>query len=363
MSLFIGQPISRMMGQYMVATGGNSPNRIKVFDIEPKTAGTYTVVNNVASLTSPTVSFTTAYRWNANGTSLCYTYWTGTGGQNQASVYDKVGNTYEKIADISPGSQGASCSDWHPGNGNLLAITHYASNGATGQLKLFERTGRTTFQTTGTIDVAVTATIGINTVAWNPQGTSLALSCSTSPWVLIYNFNPTTKAFTKITTPFASPPVAYCDQVVWNHDGSSLCVITRSAANRVLVYNRTGDDFVLGANLSQGNDCYAVCWGGAQGEQLVVGISASPRVKFYYRPPGTTSTFLLASNPASLPANNITGMDISDDGLFLAASVYLNANVYYARDPATTSTWVNIGQNITGNPVYGKFPHIFPGKA
>lgn len=243
-----------------------------------------------------------------------------------------------------------------------MAVANEASFGP-GQLRLFERINRTTFEATGTFDVAVTATIGVNVVSWSPTGNSIALALAANPWVLIYNFNPATKSFTKLNAPFSQAPAAYCDDIAWNHDGSSLCVLTRSASNRVLVYNREADNFVLASNLSQPNDCYTLAWGGIQGEYLLVGIGASPRIKFYYRPPGTTSTFHLASNPASLPANNITGMDISEDGLFVAASVYLNANVYYRRDPATTSTWINIGQNISGNPVYGKFPHIYPGKS
>ena len=357
--MLVGQAVSRMAGQYMVVSGGDSPNRIKVFDIETVGNGTYTIVNNVASLTQPTPTFTLQYRWHPQGTAFVYSQ----SSAPRISVYEKVGNTYTKV-DLSPEGNQSWLVDWNPSYPQfIVALSNGASNTA-GQFQLFEKssTGTNAWTSTGTIDVAITATIAAQWISWNPQGTTVAMGMAASPWLLIYNFNPVTKAFTKIVSPSTGMPTGVVDCAVWNYNGSSLMIAGRSASNKVVVYNREGDVFVKASVLETTTDCYSCAWGGDLGEHLAFGPAALPRVKFAYRPPGTTATFHLAANPSSLPANNLNGLDISADGKLAVLGVYLNANKYYRRDPATTSTWIDIGQNISGNPVYGKSPHIFPGK-
>lgn len=352
---FVAQSIQgRMMGQYMIAIGGDSPNRIKVFDIETKEVGTYTIKDNVVSMPTLTTTFTIDYRFNPNGTSLAVLH----SNSPYLNIYNKIGNTYTLISGFNPGGNRTygKCA-WHPGK-PLLAAGRYGQNNTTGQFQLWERIGDT-FRNTGTFDVAITATLQTNCLAWNPQGTTLAMGFEQSPFFLIYNFNPETYAFTKITTPTSAPPTAKLSGIGWNDDGSSLAFSTYQASNQIQIYNRTGDTFVRCFTGNIGNNCSDISWGNAN--HIAFGIEASPRIGWFYRPPGTTSTFHRAANPASLPANNSTGLAISPDGLFAATGVYLNAAKYYRRDPATTSTWIDIGQNITGNPVYAKSPHVFPG--
>lgn len=355
---FVAQSIQgRMIGQYMVLSGGNSPNQCKVFDIETRAVGTYTIVNNVATLTPPSLSFTQSFKWNANGTSFGIVY----GTSPFISFYNKIGNTYTRVADLSPTGNGAMRDiSWHPNGVYIVAASEQASNTIGAQAVLIKRTGDS-FSTVSNAFSGITATIQLSSINWNPQGDTVAISCFQAPWVLIYKWNPATENFTKIVNPLSSHPTAICDQVAWSPDGKSLIVCSRQTSNQFRVYNREGDTFVLAFTANIGGDVTNAAWGGAQGEQIVIGIGPSPRIGFFYRPPGTTSTFLRAANPNVLPTNGSLGVDISADGLFAVTSVFTGVNTYFRRDPATTSTWINLGLNPTGNPTTAKRPHIYQG--
>ena len=352
--LFNQNQMGRMIGQYMWSTGSSTGSpKVSIYDIETREVGTYTIVNNLASSTGfPTTSFPTAFRWNPNGTTLAVSY----GVSPYIYWFNKIGNTYSKLDNPATlPNKVAQCCAWHP-SGDFCVVGFDPSN-TNGQIMCYERSGNT-FTNTGTFDQAITATIYVMGMAFNPQGDTLACGLIGAPWLALYKFNSNTKAFTKIANPFDTTPTARCDMVSWNHDGSSLAVATY-ASPWVIVYNRSGDTFTKIANPSitpTGNGT-GVAWGGTNSEYLSVSHEVSPRMTIYYR---TGDVLNKATNPATLPPNNCTGGDISADGNFIIQSVYLNGVSMFRRDTATTNTWINIGQT-TGTPVYGRHPHIYPG--
>jgi len=353
--IFNQNQMGRMIGQYMWATGASSTTpKVSVYDIETRAVGTYTVVNNLSTSTSvgiPTTGFPTTFRWNPNGTTLAVAY--------SASPYiwffNKIGNGYTKLDNPSViGNKAAQSCAWHPSGD--FCVVGFESSSNNGQIMCYERSGNT-FTNTGTFDTAITSTIAVYALAFNPQGDTLAVGMPAAPYLAAYKFDRTTKSFTKIVNPFDTTPTARVDSVSWNHDGSSLAVAWY-ASPRVYVYNRSGDSFTKIANpatIPTGNGT-GVAWGGTNSEYLLVSHEVSPRLAVYYR---TGDVLNKAANPALLPPNNCTGGDISADGNFIICSIYLNPVSMYRRDTATTNTWINIGQG-TGTPSYARHPHIYP---
>lgn len=359
--LFNQNQMGRMIGQFMWATGPTSATpRIQIADIENREVGTWTLVNNVFTSTGfPTTGFPTEFRFNSNGTTLGVTYSTSP----YVYFFNKIGNSYTKLADFAAGhipnktAQGIS---WHP-NGKYVAAVFDANNNL-GQCVVWERNADTftTITNTASFTAAITATIALTRVAWNPQGDTLVMVGASVPYFLAYSFDETTKTFTKIVNPLNTHPGGRIDDVAWNHDGTSLA-LAAGDATRLYIYNRNSRSstatFTKLANptLPSGVQ-YGVAWGGTDSQYLVCNGGTTPYIHFYLR---SGDTFMKAANPATVPAGlDGFGCDISPDGRFVI-SVHYNGNAtYFRRDTATTNTWVNIGAQIPAI-YYGRGPSIY----
>lgn len=124
---------------------------------------------------------------------------------------------------------------FHP-SGNYLAYGLYTTN-AVQKLFLMSRSGDTFTLLSNPPDVAASGYI--NCMEWNPDGTSLAVGISVSPYIVIYNFSAGT--LTKLSNP-ATLPTSIIYSVKWNHDGSSLAV-SQGTSTGFIVYNRSGNTF------------------------------------------------------------------------------------------------------------------------
>jgi hypothetical protein len=152
-----------------------------------------------------------------------------------------------------------------------------------------------------------------NGVAWNHDGSSLAVAHATSPFITIYNRSGDT--FTKLANPETLPPNTVND-VAWSPDGSKLAV-AHSTSPFITVYNRSGDTLTKLANPavlppSTGND---VAWS-ADGTLLLVGHNNAPYLTLY-RLSGSTLTRV---DPSELPTDNGVSASFDAADRYLAVS-------------------------------------------
>lgn len=123
--------------------------------------------------------------------------------------------------------------------GTILAVGWSGSGATTSGVRFtaYSRSGDA-FTGIGGITDAASTTNSVTHVAWNRQGTSVAVLLRNSPYIAIYNVSGTT--FTKLSTP-AGMPVATYYGIAWNHDGTSLAI--SYSGTTLLIYNRSGDTF------------------------------------------------------------------------------------------------------------------------
>ena len=361
--LFNQNQLGVMMGQNMLSTGPTSATpRAVIFDIESREVGTWTIKNNIGTVTPafPTSGFPTKFKFNANGTTLamCYSL------SPYVYFYNKIGNDYSKLDDFAAGhipnktSQGVS---WHPNNKYVAAV--FDSNNNLGQCVVWERNGDTFTTITNTSSFNITATIAMSGCAWNPQGDTLILCATGAPYFLAYSFDESTKTFNKIVNPLDSTPTVRVDDLAWNHNGTSIALAAGNTSPRLWIYNRNSlsstSTFTKLANPASlpTRELYGVAFGGTNSEYLVCNGNTSPYVHFYYR---TGDTFNKAANPTTLPTGlDGNGIDINPEGTFVVSVHYNGPTTYFRRDTNTTNTWINIGGQVaTGN--YGRGPDIHP---
>ena len=147
---------------------------------------------------------------------------------------------------------------------------------------------------------------------YSEDGIYLALSQSSSPYLVIYKIDDT--VFTKLPDPETKPTSA-CHGIKFSHNGTYLAV-SSDASPYVFVYKRTGDVFdkiTNPASLPTG-DGNGLAWG-KNDEYLAVAHEITPFVTIYKR---TSDTFAKLANPSTLPTGNGFGAAFSEDGSYLA---------------------------------------------
>lgn len=361
--LFNQNQMGRMIGQYMWSQGRQATNpRVEIVDIETREVGTFTAVNNLATSTGfPTTGNGNCFRFNPNGTTLAVAY--------SASPYifffNKVGNAYTKLPDLATAdlpNKGCAGISWHPSGKYIASV--FDPNNNLGQCVVYERTGDTftTITNTASFTAAITATIGMTKCSWSPQGDVLCMTMSSAPYFLAYTFNESTKTFTKIVNPLeGNHPNNRCEDVAWNNSGTSIAIGGGPSTTRKLaIFNRnsTGTFTKISVDPTQPpSNVYGVAWGGTNSEYLVCNGTLSPYIHFYLR---SGDTFMKAANPATVPAGpDGYGLDCSSDGRFVVSAHFNGNTTYFRRDPATTSTWVNMGA-MTSTVSSARYPTIYP---
>lgn len=143
---------------------------------------------------------------------------------------------YVSALTATAASGGPFIVEFHP-SGNYLAYGHWGSGYGSGvqKLILMSRSGDSFTTLSNPTDVTANP-CNIYCMDWNPDGTSLAVGFSVSPYLAIYNFSNGT--LTKLSNP-ATLPTTVVSCIKWNHDGSSLFV----GGTTGKIYNRSGDTF------------------------------------------------------------------------------------------------------------------------
>jgi len=146
---------------------------------------------------------------------------------------------------------------------------------------------------------------------YSEDGTYLALSQSSSPYLVIYKIDDV--VFTKLPDP-ETKPTAACHGIKFSHNGIYLAV-SSDASPYMLVYKRTGDVFDKISNPASlpTGDGNGLAWG-KNDEYLAVAHEATPFVTIYKR---TSDTFAKLANPSTLPTGNGFGAAFSKDGSYL----------------------------------------------
>jgi hypothetical protein len=135
------------------------------------------------------------------------------------------------------------CVAFHP-SGNYLVYGTYPAQNAGEQLYAFSRSGDTFTALSAPPSPSASACYVLG-MEWNADGTSLAVSISISPYIVIYNFS--NGVFTKLAAP-ATLPTGTSSSLAWNPSGTSLAY--QHATMRI--YNRSGDTFTSIAGLPAG---------------------------------------------------------------------------------------------------------------
>ena len=130
--------------------------------------------------------------------------------------------------------------EFHP-SGNYIV---YGNNG-TASIVLHSRSGDT-FNNVSTTTIGGGNTI-ISAMAWNPDGTTLAVGTTLSPYITFYNFSGGT--FTALPSPATLPPAAV-NSIAWNHDGTSVAMQINSTVTPMIIYNRSVNTFTAIGGIS-----------------------------------------------------------------------------------------------------------------
>lgn len=269
--------------------------------------------------------------WSPNGEFLAV----GNGATPYLEIFQKIGNTFLRLADPSSGVGGGNYSlAWSP-CGIYLAVGH--RNGDI--LTIYKRSGNT-FTKLSVVASPPTASSWCFGAAFSESGEFLAVAFDLSPFVHIYRR--AGDVFTKLTNP-ATLPTGAGYAVGWSPDGRFLAV-GHDTTPFISVYERTAlDTFTKISNPATlpASTVNSVQWS-PDGKYLAVGHYTTPFLTVYSRS-GTTLTKL--TNPSSLPASTVTGVSWSPNGKILAlrhnSSPYLTLYNFDAGSfsaPLTTVT-------------------------
>lgn len=124
--------------------------------------------------------------------------------------------------------------EFHP-SGNYLVYGTYGTS-SQADIVLYSRSGDTfTYVSTTTSSAS-----SVYAMAWNPDGTTLAVGISVSPYIKFYNFSGGT--FTALSNP-STLPANTVTSIAWNHNGTSVALQVNNTATPLVIYNRSGNTF------------------------------------------------------------------------------------------------------------------------
>jgi hypothetical protein len=222
---------------------------------------------------------------------------------NFPSIYNRSGDTFTKLTLPDAPTTNSQSHIKFNHNGTSVAIT----NGSSPYIHIYNLSGNTLTKLSnpGTLPPAEG-----HGVAWNHDGTSLAVAHDSSPFMTIYNRSGNT--FTKLSNP-STLPGGSGEGIAWNHDGTSLAVGYGGDPSGFAVYNRSGNTFTRIANFTIGN-CYGMAWN-HDGTTLALANFVSPYIHIYNR---SGDTFTKLSNPGTLPTGVANACAWNHDGTSLA---------------------------------------------
>lgn len=146
---------------------------------------------------------------------------------------------------------------FHP-SGNYLVYGTYGTN-TYADMVLYSRSGDTFTNVSST---RITTGAYVGDMAWNPDGTTLAVGLSVSPYIKFYSFSAGT--FTPLSNP-ATLPAGVVTSIAWNHNGTSVALQVNSTATPLVIYNRSGNTFtaisgIVGQYRGTGTNSGGMSW-------------------------------------------------------------------------------------------------------
>jgi hypothetical protein len=191
-------------------------------------------------------------------------------------------------------------------------------------------------------------------IAWNHDGSKIALGDTASPYIKIYNRSGDT--FTQISDP-SSLPTGTVNDISWSLDGQQLA-IAHTNSPYLTVYTVSGDTFTKVADpaLSVGFDGLSVAWN-FSGNALAVGGTSSGLNGKVYNFIGNTLSHAANIGPiginASLGRNTIAWRPINEQlatkGIVYdrTGNTYLNASANITTTDITSVSWDNTGNILS----------------
>lgn len=192
-------------------------------------------------------------------------------------------------------------------DGTYMAVTHNTAPYVT----IYKRSGDVFTKLPNPATLPVEAAYG---AAFSADGTYLAVAHALAPFVTVYKR--AGDVFTKLADPASLPTGAALD-VAFSADGTYLAV-AHGTTPFVTIYKRAGDVFTKLANPSvlPTGQAYGVAFS-ADGTYLAVAHDVTPFVTIYKR---AGDVFTKLTNPSTLPVGQAAGLSFSPDGTYLAVA-------------------------------------------
>ena len=198
---------------------------------------------------------------------------------------------------------------------------------------------------------------GIQTASWNPQGTSLALGLNATPWINVYNFDPATDTFTKLTSPTGASATVY--SLAWSPDGTKLAC-GQNGSPWLKVFDRSGDTFTVESDPATSPGAVAYCQFTKDGTELIVGSQASPYL-YPYSVGSTTTTYTAATINVAVDGAVAGGIQLDTLGDYVCLGIIPSPYFNVYKKNGTTYTKIQApatlpGGNANGIPVWWPKP-------
>jgi len=257
-------------------------------------------------------------------------------GQIVGDVYSNSAAWPDLAAEILIGKTG----DWSkitnpsvfpPGTGNGIAFNH---DGSLVAVAHWYSPYITIYNTSDWSKVSNPSLLPSGTgygVAFNHDGSLMAVAHNTSPYITIYN----TSDWSKVANPVVWP-VGISMGVAFNHDGS-LMVVAHSGSPRITIYNTSDWSKIADpSTLPAGPGCDVAF--NHDGSLMAVAHDTSPYITIY-----NTSDWSKVTDPTTLPSNIGYGVAFNHDGSLMAVAhdaspyitIYNTSNWSKVTDPST----------------------------
>lgn len=240
--------------------------------------------------------------------------------------------------------------EFHP-SGNYLV--YGTAGGSPASFTLYSRSGDT-FSAAGTTTLGASTSI-ITSLAWNPDGTTLAVGTNATPYITFYNFS--NGSFTLLSGP-ATQTAASPNCIAWNHNGTSVVCQTTNATTPMVIYNRSGNTFTAIAGITgvrvSGYNNGAISWNNTGTLVAIIDGVTAGTLKLWSR---SGDTFTDLSVPAAINSAQIFQQaQFSPDGSELVVTQTSSVDIWSVTGTTVTRKTVPPIAAYMGRPtgsVYG----------
>lgn len=328
--------VSQIHGDPCVVWGSSGSPRLHVYT-QNRNATTSTFVRLTGTVPAPGGSYVTGNSFSPDGNFLAVV----TAATPWLYIYQRDGDNFTLLTGIAAPTTTGDLSgvSWSP-DGQYVSMSMSASP----YIATYKRSG-STFSKIANPGTAVSG--DANCIAWGPDGRSIALGLAVTPFVNIYNFDPATDTYTKLSDPATLPTFTF--SISWSSNGNRLA-IGHNASPWFRHYQRSGDTFTAGSISGTGPGSQAQVDFNADGTLLAVASNTSPRL-FLYNVSGSTATnaglTIVGANPT---VNTNGGVTWTPDSRYLAVGLYLSPYFAVFSRPDDTARVIRVSGPATLPP-------------